>query len=127
MATQTSLVGPENLIEIVRGTTKTFELEVKDSAGEFVDLTGATVVASVKCEIVDEHPIIQKSSDAGPGQVDITDPKLGKAKIKFVPSDTQTRDVGEYVFDVWVVLSSGARYVVVGPAPFKIKPGVTVL
>lgn len=123
----TSLAGPENLIEIVRGTTKTFELEVEDAEGEHVDLTGATVIATVKCEIQDEHAVIQKSSDEGAAEVEITEPKNGKAKIKFVPSDTQTRDTGEYVFDVWVILSSGARFVVVGPAPFVIKPGVTVL
>jgi hypothetical protein len=127
MTETTSILGPENLIEIIRGSTKTFELEVHDENNEYVDLTGGRVIFTVKCDIGDTAPKIQKDSLAGATQVDITVPKEGKAEIKLVPSDTQTLNLGEYVFDVWVVLASGSRNPVVGPAPFMVLPGVTVL
>jgi beta-lactamase regulating signal transducer with metallopeptidase domain len=82
---------------------------------------------SVKCDLSDPSPIFQKDSNAGASQIDITTPKEGKAEIKLVPSDTQTMDVGTYVFDIWVVLASGTRSPVVAPSPFKVVAGVTVL
>lgn len=127
MSGTTSILGPENEIEIYRGASKTFELHVTDAEETDVDLTGARVIFSVKCDLSDAAPLIQKDSNAGAGEVDINHPKEGKAEIKLVPSDTQNMDVGEYVFDVWVVLASGTRSPVVAPSPFKVVAGVTVL
>ena len=123
----TSILGPENEVEIYRGSSKTYELEVVDGEEHAVDLTGARIVLTVKCDVMDPAPLIQKDSQVGATQIDITHPKEGLAEIKFVPSDTQTMDVGEYVFDVWVVLSSGTRGPVILPSPFKVVAGVTVL
>lgn len=123
----TSILGPENEVEIYRGSSKTYELEVVDGEEHAVDLTGARVVLTVKCDVMDPAPLIQKDSQVGATQIDITHPKEGLAEIKFVPSDTQTMDAGEYVFDVWVVLSSGTRGPVILPSPFKVVAGVTVL
>lgn len=127
MSGTTSILGPENQIEIYRGSSKTYELEVLDGESHAVDLTGARIVLTVKCEATDPAPLIQKDSQVGASQIDITYPKEGKAEIKFVPSDTQTMDVGEYVFDVWVVLASGTRGPVILPSPFNVVAGVTVL
>jgi len=130
MANTSSIVGTENEIEIVRGTSKNFELSVCDDAGAFVDLTGARLIATVKCDLREDRISIQKDSQVGPAEIEIytqTGDTLGKALIKFAPSDTQNLDPGEYIFDVWVILSSGARHIVVGPDPFIIERGVTVL
>ena len=123
----TSILGPGNQIEIFRGSSKIYELEVLDGGGHAVDLTGARVVLTVKCRLEDADSIIQKDSAISASQIDITHPIEGKAEIKFSPSDTQTRDTGEYIFDVWVVLSSGVANAVIPPSPFFIKAGVTVL
>lgn len=123
----TSILGPENQIEIYRGSSKTYELTVVDGESHAVDLTGARIVLTVKCSEMDPAPLIQKDSQAGAAQVDITHPVEGIAEIKFIPSDTQTLDTGTYVFDVWVVLVSGTRGPVVPPPPFKVIAGVTVL
>ena len=127
MSSTASILGPENEVEIYRGASKTFELHVTDAEEHDVPLTGARVILSVKCDIRDAAPLVQKDSQVGAAQVDITHPLEGKAEIKFVPSDTQTMDVGEYIFDVWVVLASGTRSPVVSPSPFKVVAGVTVL
>jgi len=127
MSGTTSILGPENEIEIFRGSSKTYELEVLDGESHAVNLTGARVVLTVKCALSDPAPLIQKDSQVGAAQVDITHPVEGIAEIKFVPSDTQTMDVGEYIFDVWVVLASGTRGPVVLPSPFRVVAGVTIL
>jgi len=127
MSGTTSILGPENEIEIYRGSSKTYELHVTDAEEEDVDLTGARVIMSVKCDLSDPSPLIQKDSVKGASEVDINHPKEGKAEIKLVPSDTQTMDAGTYIFDVWVELASGTRSAVVAPSPFKVVAGVTVL
>jgi hypothetical protein len=127
MSGMTSILGPENQIEILRGASKIYELEVLDGEGNAVDLTGARVILTVKCKLEDVDSIIQKDSDVGATQIDITHPLEGKAEIKFVPSDTNTMNTGEYIFDVWVVLTSGVSNAVINPSPFIVKAGVTVL
>jgi hypothetical protein len=122
-----SILGSENQIEIIRGSSKNFELEVLDGHDEAVDLTGARIVLTVKCNLSEQAPLIQKDSDGGTSQVEITLPREGKATIKFSPSDTQNMDVGKYTFDVWVVLTSGFRSPVIMPSPFIVSAGVTVL
>jgi hypothetical protein len=127
MSGTTSILGPENEIEIYRGSSKTYELHVTDAEEEDVDLTGARVILTVKCDLSDPAPLIQKDSAKGASEVDINHPLEGKAEIKLVPSDTQTMDAGTYIFDVWVELASGTRSPVVSPSPFKVVAGVTVL
>lgn len=121
------LTQPKNAVQVIRGTSKTFELTVTDESGGVVNLTGSRVIMTVKRELIDRAPVIQKDSAVGPAQVELSEPKAGKAKIYFDPSDTQTLDVREYLFDVWVVLASGKRYAVVPPSVLEIVAGVTVI
>lgn len=128
MSTGTSsILGIENELEVVRGTSKILELHVEDGEGVNVDITGARIVMTVKCRIEDQHPVIQKDSDVGITEIEITDGPNGIAQIKLNPTDTQNLDTGKYIFDVWIVLPSGEKHLIVGPATFKIVAGVTVL
>lgn len=120
------LLLPENAVTVIRGTSKTLELTVTDSNGSPVDLTGAKVVFTVKARVEDQIPLIQKTSDTL-AQVTITSPTEGKAQIYLDAADTQTRDIKKYVFDVWVILSSGKRFAVVPPSVFEVQAGVTLL
>lgn len=128
MTLKAGITQPKNAIRIIRGSSKTYELSVVDENDDPVDLTGARVLFTVKRDIVDTAPLIQKDSDAGPTQVEImTPPKAGKARIYLSPSDTQRLEAVEYVFDSWIVLSSGKRHPVIPPSVFEIEPGVTVI
>lgn len=122
-----SLLALENSIDVVRGSTKIFELCVKDDHGDGVDITGSRVVFTVKCRIEDRENVIQKDSDNGIAEIELTEPKIGKAKIKLNSSDTANLELGKYVFDIWVVLPSGAKHLVVGPGDLVITAGVTVI
>ena len=117
---------PENAVTIIRGTSKTLELLVTDSVGKAVDLTGAKIVLSVKENLGDTNPLIQKSSDVSM-QAQVTAPRLGKAQIYLVPADTQTLSIKQYVFDVWAIFAGGKRFAVVPPSIFEIQAGVTIL
>lgn len=124
--TTAGILGAENSLIIFRGSSKTLSLEVKNAEGEPVDLTGARIVFTVKCRISDVDNEIQKDSDNGASEIEFTDATQGHADIKLGPSDTAI-DAGTYIFDVWVVLVSGEKHLVVGPSELVLKPGVTVL
>jgi hypothetical protein len=121
-----SILLPENAVSVIRGSSKTLNLTVKDKHGEPVDLTGSTLYFTVKRKETDRDCLIQKiSTDSA--QIEIASPATqGTAQIFLQPSDT-TIDPGKYRFDIWVVLASGARFVVVPPSVFEVKVGVTVL
>lgn len=121
-----SLLYPENSIVIVRGSSKTLELTVTDEDDKVVDLTGGRVYFSVKVSTSDPQPLFQKSSLVTT-QAEITQPRLGIARIYLQPSDTQNLDPHEYVFDVWVILANGKRYPVVKPSIFAVQPGVSFI
>lgn len=117
---------PENAITLLRGVTKTLRLTIQDEDGDPVDLTAATIYFTVKRKIGDELPLFQKISTS-PTQAEITDAKGGVAKIYIYPGDTQGRDPGEYVFDIWLVTGTGKQFAVVPPSIFEIEAAVTEL
>lgn len=122
-----NLLDTENAIDIVRGTSRTLALTVTDAAGVPVNLTGARVVFTVKCSVQETDNKIQKDSARDAADASVTAASSGQAQIYLQPQDTQGMEPGKYVFDVWVLLSGGARYLVVGPGPFNVRAGVTVL
>jgi len=97
---------------------------VTDPTGVAVDLTGATVYFTVKISISDTNSIVQKKS-TNPAEILINAPRAGQAQIFLGPSDTQNLDINEYVYDVWVILASGARYPVIPPSILEVEAGVT--
>ena len=117
---------PKNSVEIVRGSSKTLKLKVTDGNGEIVNLTGATIYFTVKKNVKDELSLIDKSS-LSISEIEIPNPTDGTALIYLIPQDTASLAATNYTFDVWVVLSSGERFVVVQPSVFKVTVGVTNL
>jgi hypothetical protein len=120
------LTAPKNAISIIRGQSKTYALAVTDKNGDPVDLTGSRVIFSVKTSFCAEDALIRKDSNNGTTEIEITNALGGLADIKIVPSDTNTLDATEYIFDVWVVLSSGKQYPVIPPSKLVVEAGVTV-
>jgi hypothetical protein len=100
-------------------------LEVTDADGVAYDITGARVVMSVKQDVVDPLPLIQKES-GDPAQAALVQPKVGVAEIYLLPADTQNLDsTVDYLFDVWLITLSGERFVVIPPSLFRVKDTVT--
>ncbi len=126
----TRLLPPENAVEIYRGVSKTIFLRVirrgLDGSETSVDLTGASVYFTVKREERDAFPVVKKSS-ASSSQIEITDLRGGVAAIKLLPGDSKDLDVGQYVFDVLVILANGERHVVILPSIFEVRAGVSIV
>lgn len=114
---------------IQKGASKTFCLTVLDDTGTAVDLTGATLYFTV-AQTVGGTAVISKTS-AVVTEIEIltqSGATLGQAKVYLQPSDTSTLDTSlPYVYDIWVELSSGQRYVVIAPSAFLVDESVTVI
>lgn len=126
-----------NAIEIYKGQTKDIQVTVTQigqdpTTGDYpanipVDLTGATVYFTVKARPGDPVTLVYKVSTTS-SQITIATPTTGGiATIHLLPLDTYKMAADTYVFDIWVVLSTGATYPVVEVAEFIIKEPVTVV
>jgi hypothetical protein len=103
-------------IEIVRGTTNTFNIAVRDADGrEYALADGEKIVFGIKRNLDDPEAIVVKTATAG------TD---GVYAVTIVPSDTADLDPGRYHYDVG--LQSGENYFnVIEHNPFIIQANVT--
>lgn len=103
-------------IEIVRGTTNTFEITIVDSVGGPYNLgSNERVVFGVKAKATDEELLISKTAEIV-GE--------GVFKVILCPEDTECLKPGRYSYDVGV--EKGADYFnVIEPSPFEIVANVT--
>lgn len=121
-------LSPANSITVIRGTSRTIEVTFQNQeTGEAVDLTGSRILFTVKSDIRDTLPTIQKDSSVGITQVEITNALAGTARVYINYMDTHDLDLGDYVYDLWIVLSSGKRYTAVAPSVFSVEAGVTII
>jgi len=121
-----------NSIEVFQGESLDLELEVTTivtatdgtESEQPVNLTGSTVYFCVRRSTGDPELLIDKDSGSAL-EIEILTPATdGLALIHLVPDDTKNLPAGEYVFDVWVVLSSGKQVPVVEVSEFKVKEPV---
>jgi len=124
-----------NSVDVYQGESKDLDLEivkeVKNIDGvlveEPVDLTGCTIYFSVRTKTNSPDLLISKTSTnvlAVEILLPLTD---GKAIIHLTSDDTKHMDPSEYVFDVWITLSSGKNAPVVEVSAFIVKAAVTKL
>jgi len=120
------LVQPENAVAIIKGTSRTYEIQVQDDHCAPVNLTGCIMYFTVKERKEDNAPLFQKTSQNAL-QIEFTDALGGIARVYVDPADTFYAYVKPYVFDVWLILTTGKRYVVIPPSVFDIHASVTVI
>lgn len=114
---------PKNALQVIRGASRTLQLEVVGPDFKPYNLTGGTLVMTVKERVEDLQNLFQKSS-VDSTQILITDYFGGLANIFIQPADTQNRDVQQYVFDVWLLIG-GKKFIVIPPSIFDIQAAVT--
>lgn len=110
-------------LEIFSGDNRDIEISVVDETGAVVDLTGSSVLMSVKKFIKDVSYVFQKSS-ATPAEITITNPTGGVFVVFLVPADTQLLAAGLYEFDVQLTTAADKVFTVVR-GQLKIKRDVT--
>lgn len=124
-----------NSIDLYQGESKDLDLfivqEVKDVNGVLVeqpvDLAGSTIYFSVRRKASSPELLIGKDS-TNLLAIEILAPTTsGAAIIHLLPADTKHLSPGDYVFDIWIVLSSGKNAPVVEISEFIVKEAVTKL
>lgn len=108
---------PRRTLRIPRGVTATIELTVQRPNGSAFDLTGSTVVLTVKKSSlqVDVQPGLKKTGVLVVGQ-----PNLVRFTLE--PADTLVLEPGRFVYDAWRTAGDGARDPLVMIAPFILEP-----
>jgi len=108
-------------IELYQGSNVTFRVTVVDTADDPVDLTGASLVFTVRKAVACEPALLRKTTDL-PSEGAITDPTGGIAELYIVPSDTGVLLPGGYVFDLWVdaLLPNSTSHILIKPSPFSV-------
>lgn len=103
-------------IEVVRGTTNTFEISIVDSSGGAYALgSNEKILFGIKKKPEDKETIFTKSAEIA---------EVGLFRVKLSPSDTENLPFGKYWYDVG--LQSGEDYYnVIEANPFEIVPNIT--
>ncbi len=104
-------------IEIIRGTSNTFSIDVVDADGRpYVLGDGESIIFGIKKKAEDPSPIFVKTASAGTIG--------GNYVVAISPADTADLDCGRYAYDVG--LKKGTDFFnVIEPNPFIIEPNVT--
>lgn len=102
-------------VEIIRGTTNTFEITVTDDLGELYKLSAQEkLLFGVKKNHTDSDYIIVKSVKAGDGVYSVT----------LHPKDTEKCECGKYFYDV-SIQANDELFNVIEASSFFIKKNVT--
>lgn len=133
--TSSNITKSSNTIELYQGESVDIDLdivqEVPDVNGNLVDqpvdLTGATIYFSMRMKASAPELLIGKNSTNILEIQILSPPQNGEAIIHLVSSDTRVTPPGDYVFDVWIVLSSGKSVPVIEISTFTVKEPVTKL
>lgn len=115
-------------LTILRGSSKTLLLTVRDKGKNLVNLTDAKIFFTIKRTIDDTDPLVRKTSANASEAVLLAQSgaTLGQAQIFLTPTDTIGVDPArDYVYDVWVELVSGKRYPVIKPSALDMRRAVT--
>ena len=133
--TSSNITKSSNTIELYQGESMDIDLEIVQEVPDVngnpedqpVDLTGATVYFSMRMKASAPELLIGKNSSNLLEIEIVNPPRNGDAIIHLVSSDTKHTPPGDYVFDVWVVLSSGKSVPVIEISTFTVKEPVTKL
>lgn len=103
-------------IEVVRGTTNTFEISIVDSGGAAYNLgTNEKIMFGIKKKPEDKETIFTVTAEIM---------SSGFFKVKISPSHTENLPFGKYWYDVG--LQNGEDfYNIIEANPFKIVPNIT--
>lgn len=133
--TSSNITKSSNTVDLYQGESRDIDLEIVQEVPDVndvpveepVDLTGATVYFSVRTKASSPDLLIGKNS-TNALEIETPTPFTGGiAIIHLLSSDTKNMAPGEYVFDVWVVLSSGKTVPVIEISEFIVKEPVTKL
>lgn len=101
-------------IRLTRGDTAMLKVAITNetTGNEYVVASDDTMAMTIKRDISDTEPIIQKKL-------------VGSDTFHIEPKDTSSLEFGKYVYDVQLTTKSSEVYTVIEPATFEILEEVT--
>lgn len=101
----------EDAITRKRGDDYDETFAVKDADGAAVDITGATISFTVKDRFSDaQASAILKKTSASAAELEITNGAGGLFTVHFTTAEMRALELGEYAYDVEVLLSGGKTH-----------------
>jgi len=107
-------------IEIIRGDTPAFTINVTDNGGDAFDLTSYSMRMTVKRNKADTDT----NAIIGPKIATIASPTTGIGVITLSSTDTDV-DPGEYLYDIQINNGSSNVYTIIGPKKFTVIDDIT--
>ena len=101
---------PYESIDLYAKNNRTFRVYVKDADLNIINVAGCTGIFTFK-KTKHDAALFTKST-AIPAQGAIGSPDQGELLFYILPANTATLDIRQYVFDVRLILPSGATYTV---------------
>jgi len=109
----------------VRGQTLPLVATVRDYKNQLVDLTGATCYLTVRTDEKAAAALIALQTGSGIVLADQTGALKGQFTATILPTQTLSLEVGDYVWDMWVVDATGNKYPVIATSRFTLLHQVT--
>lgn len=110
---------PRRTMRFTKGMDLTLELSVVGESGGNIDLTGGTIVMTVRKQTEPAETVVQKTATLRPEQGE------NRADLTFVANDFKFVTPGQFVYDIWLTTGSGSREPIVPTSPFLLEPTVT--
>lgn len=119
---------------MTRGQTLAFEFTLRDNRGRLVDLTGAFVYLWIRADLKVDASVKLASADTALHRIGIviadqTGSDRGKFTATLIPSDTSSLVAmgadDPYLYDVWIIDATGARFPVITTSTLDLYPQIT--
>jgi len=123
----------EQVLCVTQGATDIRELFVFDANGLALTLNALDVVYLTVVDTQASGAAVISLTSADINQIEVVFPQtgddVGKAYVKFQPSDTTALSVSStrYMYDAWVQLATGERHQIIPLSRFVIGPRGTVI
>ena len=114
------------VLQCVRGQTLPLIFTVRDYQGALLDLTGASAFVTVRTDALATVTTIALTAGSGTIISNQTAELRGQFTAVITPAQTQDLEVGDYIWDAWIVTAANEKYPVVAPSTFTLIHEVTV-
>jgi len=111
---------PHYRVDLYINNNRTLRVFIKDEDLNIVDLTGATLVLTVRKESGGAAVFTKSTAVAGEGQIGAADE--GECFFYILPADTASLD-GQYIFDVALTTAASKTYTVLEGILNLLQPG----
>lgn len=113
------------VMSCVRGQTLPLVFTCRDYKGQLVNLTGAACYLTVRTDELAAVAVVALTTGSGIVLADQTGAQMGQFTATIPPTATLPLEVGDYVWDAWVVTAAGDKFPVIATSIFTLLHEIT--